>query len=330
MNHICYTIIVFLHLMMFKAFSATDSGKLHTKNNKIYNEKGQVVILKGVNIADPEQINTKPWERPNVDAKIIATKATENFYAKVVRIPVLPGKKNEREGFLNNKDSYFNNHLKPLVDDLTRKGIYVIVDLHYVSDYDKVTKEVEEFWTFMAPKFKDNPHVLYEIFNEPIRPDSWSTWKKLIADPMYTLIRKHAPDNLILIGGPFWSSHIEEAATNAVKGTNIVYTGHIYKNQTPDQWDKLYGAVIKKHPLFITEWGFEAGGTEGGDIEYGKKFSAWMEKHGLSWTAFAFDSKWGPRMFNDDWSLKPAPHGMGDLVKELLSLNHQNSVIKNN
>ena len=296
---------------------------LRVVGNKIVNSAGAPVVLKGVNIADPQHLDTKYWERPNVTARTIANSATDQFKAKVIRLPILPGDPAyPNEGFFSSTtgwDSYFKNHIEPLVLELTSKGIYVIIDLHYVSNYDTLYSKVEAFWKFMAPKFANNPYVFYEIFNEPIYPDNWSTWKTTIAQPIVNLIRAVAPNNLVLVGGPYWSSHISGAATDPVIGNNIVYVGHVYSNQSSSLWESRYGVVADKYPVFITEWGFEQGGTEGGDINYGQTFEAWMRSRGLGWTVWSFDILWGPRMFNADWTLKPAPGGMGEFVRDLLA-----------
>ena len=297
---------------------------LNVSGNKILNSAGQPVQLKGVSIADPEVLDLKTWERPNVSARGIASLATDTFNAKVVRLPILPGNSAyPNEGFFsatNGWDKYFNNHILPVVTDLTNKGVYVIIDLHYVSDYSALYPQVESFWKYMAPKFANNPYVFYEIFNEPILPDNWATWKSTIAQPIVNLIRTYAPNNLILVGGPYWSSHISGAATDAVVGTNLVYIAHVYSNQTSvTLWESRYGAVADKFPLFITEWGFESGGTEGGDLTWGQSFHSWMLGRGLSWTAWCFDTLWGPRMFNPDWTLKTSPTGMGEFVRDSLA-----------
>ena len=297
---------------------------LNVSGNKILNSAGQPVQLKGVSIADPEVLDLKTWERPNVSARGIASLATDTFNAKVIRLPILPGNPAyPNEGFFsatNGWDKYFNNHILPVVTDLTNKGVYVIIDLHYVSDYSALYPQVESFWKYMAPKFANNPYVFYEIFNEPILPDNWATWKSTIAQPIVNLIRTYAPNNLILVGGPYWSSHISGAATDAVVGTNLVYIAHVYSNQTSvTLWESRYGAVADKFPLFITEWGFESGGTEGGDLTWGQSFHSWMLGRGLSWTAWCFDTLWGPRMFNPDWTLKTSPTGMGEFVRDSLA-----------
>lgn len=302
---------------------APATGWLNVVGNKIVNANGQTVILKGVNIADPEHLNVKTWERPGVSTRSIASLATDTYKAKVVRLPILPGDPAyPNEGFFsttNGWDKYFNSHVLPVVTDLTSKGIYVIIDLHYVSNFDTLYPKVESFWKYMAPKFANNPYVIYEMFNEPIFPDNWSTWRTTIAQPIANLIRSYAPNNLILVGGPYWSSHIAGAATDPVLGKNIVYVAHVYANQTVSMWESRYGAVADKYPLFITEWGYEAGGTEGGDITYGQNFEAWMKNRGVSWTVWSFDILWGPRMFNSDWTLKSGPGGMGEFVRDLLA-----------
>lgn len=305
------------------------SAFLRTEGNKILNRDGKQVILKGVNIADPEHLDIKTWDRPNVSARSVAALATDQYFAEVVRLPILPGNSSyPNEGFFsktNGYETYFKNHIQPLVSDLTAKGIYVIIDLHYISDYGSLYPKVKEFWTFMAPKFANNPHVIYEIFNEPINPNDWTTWKNTIAQPATNLIRSLAPNNLIFIGGPYWSSNMSGAATNPVSGTNLVYIGHVYSNQTPAMWESRYGALAQKYPLFISEWGFETGGTEGGDLNYGKAWEAWMRARNLGWTAWCFDVQWGPRMFNSDWSLRGGSGGEGAFIRDLLQTEHLNN-----
>lgn len=296
------------------------SNWLKVVGNKIVDSAGNQVILKGLNIADPEQLDVKSWERPGFSASIIANKAIA-LGAKVIRLPILPGNSSyPKEGFLNKLngyDIYFNYHILPLVKELTGKGIFVIIDLHYVQDYNTLSDKVTEFWTYMAPKFNTNPLVLYEIFNEPINPDNWTTWKNL-AQPTVDLIRKFAPNNLILVGGPYWSSHISGAVSNPIEGSNIVYVAHIYSNQPYSDLAKRYGEVIKKYPLFVTEWGFEYGGTEGGDIVWGQDIANWLSYNNVSWTVWCYDTQWGPRMVDDKWNLRPSPGGMGMFVSELL------------
>lgn len=302
--------------MLKKQIILPTSGKLQVVGNKIVDTNGNQVILKGLNVADPQHLNDKYWERPGISAVTVANDAI-SYNAKVIRLPILPGRpKYPKDGWFNIRDKYYNEHLKPLVNEITNQGIYAIIDLHYVADYLELHDKVVEFWDYVAPKFKDNPFVMYELFNEPILPDNWNTWKDF-AQPICDLIRLHAPDNLILVGGPYWSSHMSGAVDNPIEGTNIVYVGHIYSNQRPVKWDTNY-KIHEVAPLFITEWGFEKDGTEGGDIEYGEQFSEWLRTNSLSWTAWNYDILWGPRMCYSNWLLRESPDGMGEFVVNLL------------
>ncbi|HAZ12834.1 MAG TPA: hypothetical protein DCY86_08610 [Bdellovibrionales bacterium] len=237
-------------------------------------------------------------------------------------MPIHPGSASyPNEGFfgVNGGVKYINDHVKPLVDYLTGLKIYTIIDLHYVEDWSGKMPKVAAFWNIVAPIFKDNPYVIYEVYNEPIYPDDWDLWKSEIAQPAVNLIRGYAPENLIIVGGPLWSAHMAGALANPIVGKNIVYTAHIYSNQWPNAISKNFGQAIEQLPFFVTEWGFETGGTEGGSRSvYGIPFAQWMADHQFSWTVWCFDTQWGPRMFDSTWQLLTGDGGEGTLVQDLL------------
>ena len=91
----------------------------------------------------------------------------------------------------------------------------MIIDWHEISDVEAVADRVTTFWTFIAPQFASYTNVLYEIFNEPMNTanPSWANWKSY-AQPWVDLIRRRAPDNMLLISGPFWAQRIGDAATD--------------------------------------------------------------------------------------------------------------------
>lgn len=72
-------------------------------------------------------------------------------------------------------------------------------------------------------------------------------------------IRQGAPNNLILVGTPIWSGDPGPCATDPLTGDNLVYVAHAY----PANWNDWFTNQISKcaaaHPVFSTEWGFEAG-----------------------------------------------------------------------
>jgi len=74
--------------------------------------------------------------------------------------------------------------------------------------------------------------------------------------------------------------------------------------------------------LMITEWGFRE--EEGEDIwnatrtSFGEPLKAFIETHGLSWTAWCADNLWGPVMFAENWELLTGEGEMGGFAKEWL------------
>lgn len=297
-------------------------GRLHVDGRFLKDDAGNTVILRGVNVPDPRQLNNKRRIRPGITALKLVEKAVLDYHAQVIRLPIQPDG-DKWLSTIERREKYFQDHVDPVVKYLTNLGIYVILDFHLVSDYAGLWPKVAEFWNFFAPKFKDNPYVLYEILSDPINPDDWNTWVTEIARPAVELIREHAPHNLIVVGGPARCSHMNGAAQNPVPGENILYSAHIFPDQSPEMWQRNFGAVMEKFPLFVTAWGYENGlhtkeKDRGTTTAHGIPFSEWLNANQLSWTAWVFDFEWGPRMFDKNWNLLGGENGLGVLVRDLL------------
>ena len=303
--------------ILFCAQGLSNTSWLKVEGRFLKNERGKTVILRGVNIADPEHVNLK---REGKTAASLIELAVRDYGAKVIRLPVHPGT-DGKTGFFVNKEAYVSKHLGPAIEKCRELGVYVIIDLHYVANYRGLWHRVSEFWRFIAPRYRVSSHVLFEIFNEPIYPNNWKTWRRLIAQPAVDLIRKHAPNNLIIVGGPEWSSNMSGAAQEPIKGSNIVYTAHVYPNLPKDKWDSNFGPVLAKFPVFVTEWGYEyaeEGPVKGTTSGFGFPFRNWLNKNGLSWTAWIFDNEWESRIFNVDWELTGGEFGMGEFIRDSL------------
>ncbi len=287
---------------------------------------GNNVVLRGVSLVDVSLANSRTR---NAQALIdMATDNANGWYARVVRLPVYPDAIDGQPGWRADPDAYFNNHLDPAVQYCISKQIYCIIDWHYISDYTSSTIDTatRDFWSYVAPRYSNTPNVIFELYNEPINPDSWSTWKAT-AQPWVNLIRAAAPNNLILIGGPRWSQNLSEAATNPFTGSNLVYVAHIYPDHGGQgTWDSWFGNAANTVPFFVTEWGWQLGGnvpTSGTQSAYGVPFSNYLESKGLSWTAWVFDSFWQPIMFDSNWNLLGGENFMGQFTKDLL-FQHRN------
>ncbi len=294
---------------------------LFTSGRYIKDPSGKNVILRGVSLVDVSVANTRTR---NTNALIdMATDNADGWYARVIRLPVYPDAIDGLPGWNANPDAYFTKHLDPVVQHCISKQIYCIIDWHYIKDYNSsdVDAATRAFWNYVAPKYASTPNVIFELYNEPIYPDSWSTWKTT-AQPWVDIIRAAAPKNLILIGGPRWSQNVSEAATSPFTGSNLVYVAHIYPGHGGQSvWDSWFGNSSSTVPYFVTEWGWQQGGnvpTSGTTSGYGVPFSAYLDSKGVSWTAWVFDIYWQPVMFDTNWNLLGGETYMGQFTKDLL------------
>jgi endoglucanase len=292
----------------------------------IKDPQGNNVVLRGVSLIDISVADTRP--RNAVALTNMLTNAADGWYARVVRFPVYPHTVDGQPGWLANPDNYFNNHLNPAIQNCIARQIYCIVDWHYLADYtsSQIDAQTRAFWTYVAPKYANTPNVIFELFTEPILPDNWSTWKTT-AQPWVDLIRSIAPRNLILIGGPLWSSNMAGAASDPFVGSNLVYSAHIYPqhgNQT--NWNALFGNAANSVPFFVSEWGWQknSGNPTNGTLSgYGIPFTTYIESKGLSSTAWVFDMYWRPVMFDESYNLLGGENFMGQFMKDFL-FQHRN------
>ena len=214
--------------------------------------------------------------------------------------------------------------------------MYAIIDWHYIANTYDCVEETSEFWEYIAPKFANDSHVMFELFNEPINNDGWATNNWLsVRNDMQTwidIVRSYAPNNIILVGGPLWDQQIGPAATYPVSdpigGDNIVYVSHIYAghwrwSSTPKNNVETCNAV---HPVLMTEWGFSQSSYYydtshryyGTITDYAEPLMAFLEEHDIGSTAWATSWTWGPKMFDSDWNLLSGEGEMGCFVKDYL------------
>jgi hypothetical protein len=293
---------------------------LMVEGNRIKDPNGNVVILRGVSLIDLGFLKTYRGGVDGIKAQIDRITNTgdnsngvNGWYARMVRLPVYPPMVETYASSYpfpftpSGNDAYFNDLLKPVVDYATSKGLYVVIDFHQISDTDgDHNQQAIDFWTYMAPKFKDYSNVIYEVFNEPIDEIStdalvrWNDYKPR-AQNWVNIIRQAAPNNLLFVGSPIWSQNLGPAADDPISGGNIVYVAHAYPSNWHDWFRGQVSQCAAEHPVVFTEWGYNAENPN--DNFYSTTFAGelktFVEDKGASWTAWDYDWEWKPPMLSN-------------------------------
>lgn len=174
-------------------------------------------------------------------------------------------------------------------------GMYAIVDWHILSDGDPTihADAAEDFFRRLSDRYADQPHVLYEICNEPNGPKA--TWPvvKAYARRIIPVIRANAPGAVILCGTPKWSQDVDLAAADPIEADNLMYSLHFYAaTHKAGLRQKAEAALAAGAPVFIDEFSIcDASGNGVIDYESAAAWRALIKKHGLSYIAWSLSNR---------------------------------------
>lgn len=236
-------------------------GQLSVKGTQLTDEHGNATILNGVSYG---------WHNwwPRFYNKESVKWLASDWKCSVVRaaMGVEP-----KSGYIDKPD-WSKEKIEAVIRGAIESDIYVLIDWH---SHSVKLDEAKVFFAEMARKYGNNPHVIYELFNEPVK-DSWPVIKDYSIELIKT-IRAIDPDNIILVGSPHWDQDIHIVADDPITGyNNIMYTCHFYAaTHGKSLRDRCDYAIKKGIPLFISESaGMEASGN--GPINYAE-WQSWID-----------------------------------------------------
>ena len=328
------------------------------KGNQLVDGNGNVLRLLGVNRSGAEYMCLSGggiFDGP-VDANAIA--AIASWGPNVVRVPL-------------NEDCWLGINLKPrnrdqgvayrtaianFVDALNAAGLYVILDLHFAAPGANIAKTLQPmpdldhtpaFWASVAATFKNNPSVVFDLFNEP-HNISWQCWRdgctvktKLGSwqtagmTALVAAVRNAGATQPLMLGGLSYSSDLSQwltyrpadpltnSASNPVPGQpQLVASYHTYCGPpktstvaacqaqlaaTEAQWPAVV-TVAQKAPVVTGEFGeYDCATT------YVDPYIAFADMHGLSFLGWAWDTYdcgQFPSLISD-YGGTPTPYGQG-------------------
>ena len=228
--------------------SIDDSAKLTTRNGRLYDAAGNLVVFNGV------VTGNVGWQRLINDTEPDCLKQLTNIGCNAIRVtvPIIAAESNghawvywavnglyrtERVGAYSKGSPTVPNEAKIrvmdaislMIDRATEQGLYIIVNWPILTSnpYDYV-EEASDFFGQLSAKYADNPYVIYEICNEPANCYwSGSNGIKAYAERLIDVIRGNGSDGIIIVA--------PRASANYVSMSPAAY------NRSSDKTNKYVG-----------------------------------------------------------------------------------------
>lgn len=292
---------------------------LHTDGRWFKDETDNLVTLRGISFCG---FNNEWGEKalPDFSSKITkVTNGKNGWYPNVLRLPI----KDYHLDTFSLEEVY--QTLQAGVDECVAQQIYCIIDWHPVDSEKgadwrspKMQQKTENFWRYMAPRFRNDPNVIFELYNEPGYPklvtaENWQNWRD-IAKEWVDITREQAPKNIILISSPLWGQIIQFAPEYPFRGENLAYVNHTYKGMEESwprelgleyDWEQVFGKAADRVPMFITEFGWQADSEwefgKATTANFGQPMKDFLNKRpNINWTVWTYDHYCSPRLADEN------------------------------
>ena len=263
---------------MVPANPATLPPELHVDGRQLKTAGGKVVWLQGLCLDSME------WGAGGEHIQQSIPVAIEQWRSNVIRLPVKdnfwfgtgPWQKQATGGIP------YRQLVDAAIDAANTRGAYLVLDLHC---FGPPTDDAIKFWKDAAVRYKNNPGVIFELWNEP-HSMSWKVWRDggllnsaenghtdLNAkennqtdddestpgmQALVDAVRSTGARNLIIAGGLDWGYDLSGVATNFALqdkpgNDGIMYSSHIYPWK--HDWQKNTLDAAAKYPIFVGEVG---------------------------------------------------------------------------
>ncbi|MCK7593089.1 cellulase family glycosylhydrolase [Pseudomarimonas salicorniae] len=268
---------------------------LRTQGNRFIDGNGNAIQLRGVNYSGFEFAAVQGWSGNDPSGGQAGQPGGPNWAAlqawkvNILRIPLneaswLGGSCVDTSGNVINPDpaGNYRSAVQTQVEQANAAGLYVILDLHWTAPGNACPMLQTQmanadhslaFWTSVASQFKNNPSVMFELFNEPFfnfefSGDAWSYMMKGTQGSFSGFPATSRSGNWTTIKQP-WAVASYQGMLDAVRATgatNVVLIGSMMYAQEFSGWlshrptDPLnqMAAVWHPYPTFGATWGSAA------------------------------------------------------------------------
>lgn len=228
-------------------------GKFHIVEAVICDPEGKPFLPRGINeFAGP---TFSGFVAPNLIAPNVVSAYVDGWKFNILRIVMCP-----TSPCRSHPETVQGTNIDQVIAAYTAKKVVVMLDYHATPLAGPVTQgdvaEVIPWYKEMATKYKDNPYVWLETFNEPIDGnDGMQTWLGFTT-PVVDAVRSVNADKIVVVcsgnygqdssgnGGSFdqGGSHILNAGASLKAKGNVMFDMHFYS-----RWQAVNTAGVKAY-----------------------------------------------------------------------------------
>ena len=319
-------------LAMGAACSAPEDG-LRVSGNRLVDGRGHKISLRGVNRSGAEYacvsapgLGLWTFAGPTDEAAIAAMTA---WRINAVRIPLNEdcwlGINGAPRGYTS---AMYRAAVADYVAGLHQAGLYVVLDLHWNAPGTEMATGQQEmadldhspaFWSSVAQAFKDDPFVVFDLYNEP-RDISWRCWRDGCRLPdgwrtagmqrLVETVRATGARQPIIVSGINWSTDLSSWLKYRPRDpANRLMAGiHVFDFSfcgSAACWSDKVAAVARVVPVVVAEVG-----QRQCDSDFVGRFADWADARGISYLGWS----WNPAgcrapSLIDSWDGHPTASG---------------------
>lgn len=261
-------------------------GQLSVKNGQLVDKSGKGYQLRGMSTHGltwfPEFVNESAFKT-----------LRDDWNTNVVRLAMYVDEWGNGQCYMGNKSGSLEL-LEKGVDICIKLDMYVIIDWHVLNpgDPSKYTNEAKSFFEKVSKRYAKYSNVIYEICNEPNGGASWSGNIKPYAEKIIPVIRKNAPNSVIIVGTPTWSQEIDKPLSDPLSYKNVMYAFHFYAATHAGLRSNVENCVAQGLPVFVSEFGTcDASGGGANDFNETQKWLSYFDKQGISYCNWSICNK---------------------------------------
>jgi uncharacterized protein (TIGR03437 family) len=263
-------------------------GAMHVEGNHIVDSAGQIIILRGAEIPGLETGADSDTLTPETFGAM-----RQRFNMNALRLPV--------SSAIAARDPLYLTRVATIVKQANTAGLVTIL-----ADYGAAPlpdpSEIP-FWRSVASLFKDNPRVIFDLYNNPTGTD-WQVWlhgsdRYVGMQALVNAVRSTGAAQIVAVQG--FNDLPELQNFRAFLGDpDVIYEVHPWfsTDLTDADRDAHFGFLASQVPVFAGEWGFLPGensancralpNTPEGAQQAIADTLAYFERREISWTYSTF------------------------------------------